>query len=161
MRRIEILFALGVLLLTRVGVVAQHQHASSHSQAKVMGFDQSRTTHHFSLYKDGGAIEVTVNDSGDTANRDAIRAHLQHIVVMFANGDFNAPMLVHDSNDVPGTKEMSRLKDHVGYTYVEVPSGGRINIMTSDQKATDAVHQFLQFQIREHKTGDPTAVQSR
>jgi len=28
----------------------------------VMGFSHEKTTHHFQLYKDGGAIQVTVND---------------------------------------------------------------------------------------------------
>ena len=61
-----------------------------------MGFDQSRTTHHFLLFTDGGSIDVSVNDPADTTNRDAIRAHLPHIAVMFEEGRFDAPMLVHD-----------------------------------------------------------------
>jgi hypothetical protein len=162
MRRIEIFCALGVLVLAPVAVVAQHEHGSSHSRgAKVMGFDQDRTAHHFPLFNDGGAIEVSVNDLADVANRDAIRSHLRHIAVMFASGEFDAPMLVHDSKNVPGTRTMSSLKDRIRYAYVEVPNGGRINIVTSDREAIDAVHQFLKFQIREHKTGDSTAVQSR
>jgi len=48
----------------------------------VMGFDQDKTTHHFSLYTDGGAIEVSVNDPADVKNRDAIRAHLPHIAMI-------------------------------------------------------------------------------
>ena len=31
-----------------------------------MGFDQARTTHHFLLFTDGGAIDVSVNDPVDT-----------------------------------------------------------------------------------------------
>ena len=30
-----------------------------------MGFDQQRTAHHFLLFKDGGAIDVSVKDAGD------------------------------------------------------------------------------------------------
>ena len=45
----------------------------------VMGFDQARTTHHFLLFDDGGAIEVGVNDPADTKNRDAIRSHLRYL----------------------------------------------------------------------------------
>ncbi len=44
---------------------------------------------------DGGAIEVTVNDSKDVQNTQAIRSHLTHIVTMFHNGEFSAPMFVH------------------------------------------------------------------
>ncbi len=159
---IRIVCVLSLLVMTCVTVSAQHKHESSHAgAAKVMGFNQGQTTHRFSLYKNGGVIEVTVNDPADRSNRDAIRSHLRHIAVLFANGNFEAPMLVHDSKDVPGTKKMARLKDRVVYRYVEIPAGGRINIITSDQEAIDAIHQFLKFQITEHQTGDSTAVQLR
>ena len=162
MRRIEMLSLLSALVLTVVPVAAHQDHATPHDRsASVMGFDQTRTTHHFSLFQDGGAIEVTVKDSADATDRDAIRSHLQHIATMFASGNFDAPMLVHDSNNVPGTKVMAKLRDRVRYTYAEVSGGGRVNIVTSDREAIDAVHQFLNFQIKEHKTGDSTAVQSR
>ena len=39
--------------------------------------------------------------------------------------------------------------------YVETAKGGRVDIVTSDPAALAAVHQFLKFQIAEHKTGDP------
>ena len=162
MRRIEMLSLLSALVLTVVTLGAQHDPASPHDRAaSVMGFDQTRTAHHFSLFQDGGAIEVTVKDAADAANRDAIRSHLQHIAMMFAGGNFDAPMLVHDSSNVPGTKAMTKLKDRIRYTYAEVPAGGRVTIDSSDREAIDAVHQFLKFQIKEHKTGDSTAVQSR
>jgi hypothetical protein len=36
------------------------------------------------------------------------------------------------------------------------PSRGRIT--ASDAQATDAVHEFLRYQIREHATGDPLTI---
>jgi len=159
MRRLAMLSVIGVLVLMRIVAAAPQEHGSSHARgAQVMGFDQARTTHHFSLYKDGGAIEVTANDPADTASTNAIRSHLQHIAVMFADGDFNAPMLVHDSTNVSGTKAMAKLKDRLRYSYGDVPAGGRISIATADRGAMDGVHEFLKFQIKEHKTGDPLDV---
>src|SRR4026208_1761406 len=103
MHRIEIFGGLAVLVLTSVPVAAQQQHGSSHDRgASGMGFGQRRTAPHFLLFRDGGAIEVTVKDSADTTNRDAIRSHLPHIAMMFGQGRFDAPMLVHDSSTVPG-----------------------------------------------------------
>ena len=126
-----------------------------------MGFDQARTTHHFLLFGDGGAIDVSVKDPADTKNRDAIRSHLPHLAVMFGEGNFAAPMLVHDSANVPGTKTMAERKAAIRYQYVETATGGRVNILTSDPIALAAVHQFLKFQIVEHKTGDPATVRTR
>jgi hypothetical protein len=36
----------------------------------VMGFDQNKTTHHFTLTKTGGIIQVQANDPTDSASRD-------------------------------------------------------------------------------------------
>jgi hypothetical protein len=47
---------------------------------------------------------VSANDPADTRNRDAIRSHLPHIAMMSGEGNFDVPMLVHDSKNVPGTK---------------------------------------------------------
>src|SRR5687767_14811735 len=137
-----------------------HHAAVDARGAHVMGFDQQRTVHHFRLYEDGGAIEVGVRDPADAADRDAIRQHLPHIAALFAEGRFDLPMLVHDTN-VPGTGDLARLKAHVTYTYSETPAGGRVDIVSRDAAALAAVHRFLAFQIADHRTGDATAVGRR
>jgi hypothetical protein len=126
-----------------------------------MGFDQELTTHHFLLFTDGGALDVSVKDPSDMKNRDAIRSHLPHIALMFGDGNFEAPMLVHDSTNVPGTKIMAARKETIRYRYVETESGGRVNIVTSDPQSLAAVHSFLKFQIADHQTGDSTTVRQR
>jgi len=130
-----------------------HQGTGAHAAA-VMGFDQDKTAHHFYLYEDGGAIDVGVKDQADSTNRDAIRSHLPHIAKMFGEGDFEAPMLVHERKDVPGASDLARLKDKLTYTYVQTPKGGRVDIVTKDPAALAALHKFLTYQIIEHRTGD-------
>jgi hypothetical protein len=53
------------------------------------------TTHGFRLTPKGGVIEVAAHDLKDKETLDAIRTHLEHISKMFAEGDFEAPMLIH------------------------------------------------------------------
>jgi hypothetical protein len=113
------------------------------------------------LFSDGGAIDVSLKEAGDTKNREAIRSHLPLIAAMFGSGNFDAPMLIHDSENVPGTKIMATRKAAIRYQYTETPNGGRVNIFTSDRETLDAVHAFLKFQIAEHKTGDSTTVRTR
>ena len=121
---------------------------------KGMGFSQTATTHHFLIKLDGGVIQVEVKDASDTASRDQIRMHLTHIAHAFATGDFNIPMFVHDTVP-PGVPEMKKLQTRIKYSFEETPTGGRVVISTSDTDAVKAVQKFLQFQIEEHKTGDP------
>jgi hypothetical protein len=129
--------------------------------AMVMGFDQDKTAHHFYLYDDGGAIDISVKDAADTTDRDGIRVHLPHIATMFGVGDFEAPMLVHDTKDVPGIETLTKRKDKIAYRYVETPMGGRVDIVTKDKDALGALHAFLAYQIKEHQTGDPVVVTKR
>ncbi len=168
------LFALAVALAGSVSLdAAQAQtppkpapaaadpHAQMHARGNhVMGFDQEKTAHAFLLFEDGGAIVVRVKDRADAANRDAIRSHLPHLAMLFGEGDFSAPALVHDRN-VPGTKELAALRSRVSYRYVETDLGGRVEIVTTDRAALDAVHSFLRFQISDHKTADSGKVEKR
>ena len=78
---------------------------------------------------------------------------------MFSNGNFNAPMLIHDTNP-PGVATMTRLKSDIRYTVLEIPQGAKIRIETSSPETTDAVHAFLLFQIVDHKTGDAPTIGS-
>jgi hypothetical protein len=122
-----------------------------------MGFEQSKTRHHFLLRADGGAIQVQANDTQDTMSVDQIRKHFHHIAAAFASGDFQIPMLVHDMIP-PGTTAMKRLREKIQYTYEETPTGARVVIKTADPSAIDAVHDFLRYQIHEHETGDPEKI---
>jgi hypothetical protein len=123
-----------------------------------MGFSQEKTTHHFILLDTGGRIEVTANDASDTADTDAIRQHLTHIAGAFARGDFALPMFIHDQTP-PGVAEMKKLQKAITYRYEEIPRGARVVMSTNDPAALKAVHDFLEFQIKDHQTGDPLTIQ--
>jgi hypothetical protein len=123
----------------------------------VMGFDHTRTAHHFRLTRSGGRIEVQANNPADSKSRDEIRTHLTHIAKMFSEGDFNAPMLIHEKVP-PGVPVMKELKSSIEYRFEPTERGGRIIIRTNSSRALAAIHQFLRFQIDDHKTGDPKKV---
>jgi hypothetical protein len=144
-----------VLILASALLLAQDDHHSAFDKHgdHVMGFSHEKTTHHFRLYADGGAIEVTANDPKDTASRDQIRMHLSHIAGMFAEGNFRAPILIHDQTP-PGVTVLQRLKAEVNYRFEDIDSGGRVRITTKNKEALAAVHEFLKFQITDHHTGD-------
>ena len=120
---------------------------------RVMGFDHTKTTHHFRLFADGGSIEVGANSPQDEESRNQIRMHLGHIAKMFSDGNFNAPMLIHDQTP-PGVPIMQKLKSDIQYKFEETKQGARIRISTNNAEALHAIHDFLKFQIKEHKTGD-------
>jgi hypothetical protein len=124
---------------------------------KGMGFSQTNTTHHFFLSPSGGVIQVEVKNATDISDRDNIRLHLTHIAHAFENGDFDIPMFVHDTVP-PGVPEMKKLRQQIRYAFEDTPNGGRVVISSTDKETVTAIHSFLQFQIEEHKTGDPMEI---
>jgi hypothetical protein len=136
-----------------------HQSDSdlNHRGEQGMGFSQTATNHHFLLKSDGGVIQVEVNDPSDADQLADVRMHLHHIAAAFQQGDFNIPMFVHDTTP-PGEPEMKALHGQIHYLLEETKTGGRVVISSTNKDAVEAVHQFLIFQIQEHKTGDPLQV---
>jgi hypothetical protein len=124
---------------------------------KGMGFSQEKTTHHFYLSRTGGVIQVEANDPKDTESLNQIRQHLKHIAMMFAEGNFEIPMFVHDRMP-QGVAEMKSLKSVINYKYEETERGGRVRITSDNQQAVEAIRSFMRFQITEHKTGDSLEV---
>lgn len=112
----------------------EHMKAASQHQADVekhgdeaMGFPHDKTTHHFRLYSDGGAIEVTLNDTKDSENMQAIRSHLAHIVTMFSEGDFSIPMFVHDQVP-PGVPVMKDKHSEISSTSKSYPQAAECGL---------------------------------
>ena len=124
---------------------------------RVMGFGHAVTSHHFVLLADGGAIVAEALDPADATSRDAIRRHFAEIAKAFSHGDFSAPLAIHGVQP-PGVETLRLLAAQVTYTVEETPAGGRVRISTADPVALAAAHDFLRFQIAEHRTGDPVAV---
>lgn len=161
----KILASLSLAIATLMMVYAQHPkkgHNSADEQMNkrgdhVMGFDHTKTTHHFLLQELGGSIEITANHSDDVESSKQIRMHLKHIAKMFAEGNFDAPMLIHDQTP-PGVPVMQELKGEIKYNFEEIDRGAAVRISTKNPIALKAIHDFLRFQIKEHKTGDPLLI---
>jgi hypothetical protein len=159
------------MIMTQVVIaLSQSRQLHDHSQSDkrrheevnergdhAMGFSHDKTAHHFHLKDDGGIIEVTVISIDDEASRDQIRQHLKHIAKMFSEGNFSAPMFIHGQTP-PGVETMKQSKAEIKYQYEEMDRGAKVRITTANAEAVKAVHEFLRFQIQDHRTGDPIEV---
>lgn len=139
--------------LDHAAAAEAHQKALLERGDHEMGFAHDRTVHHFRLLADGGTIEAAATDARDTTSRDQIRAHFAHIVEMFRAGDFTVPMLIHAQNP-PGAQAMARLRGRIEYRVEETGRGARIRVVAKNDAALRAVHDFLRFQIADHRTAD-------
>jgi hypothetical protein len=124
---------------------------------EAMGFDQDAATHHFRLTPTGGAIEVTVESGSDDSVVAAVRNHLRSIASEFAQGDFGKPVATHGEAPA-GVAVMQKSGAAITYRYEDLPRGGTVRMAATDGRAVQAIHQFLRYQITEHRTGDPLEV---
>jgi hypothetical protein len=76
---------------------------------------------------------------------------------MFKDGNFSTPMLIHGEVP-PGVPVMKSLKEKIAYTFETTDLGGRVRIATTDAEAIQAIHEFMRYQIKDHRTGDPLEV---
>ena len=134
---------------TAAADAVDHRHDS-------FGFSHEASKHTFRLLKDGGAIELRATDS-KAETTALIRKHLKDIAASFQKDDFSKPQFVHERMP-DGVATMRERRESIQYTFEELPEGARVLITTSDAKALAAVHDFLRFQIADHRTGDPTEV---
>jgi hypothetical protein len=142
------------------GAADQHAAGVDMRGDHAMGFSHDATAHHFTLLPDGGIIEVDIKADRDDTSRDQIRAHLTHIAAMFSAGNFDVPMFIHDQVP-PGVPVMKAKQTAISYLFQPTDRGGRVRIVTADPEALSAVHDFLAFQIQDHRTGDSTAVRQK
>jgi hypothetical protein len=117
-----------------------------------MGVDQYTSAHHFDLLPDGGRIALQ-RAATDSAGVATIRAHLQHVALAFAAGDFGLPGFVH-ARAVPGTDVMAARRAAIRYEFHPLPGGGEVRIRTRDAVAIGAIHAFLAFQRGDHRVAD-------
>jgi len=172
MRRSDVAMYVGLAVMaglsgTASGLAGQaHEHPScphrandahaagvDHRHDETTGMAAETSVHHFEITSRGGVIRLEAADATDESGRDQARGHLQHVAASFATGDFAMPMFIHGQVP-PGAATMARLKESIRYGYEPTDRGGRITIDTSSREARKAIHDFLRFQIRDHRTQD-------
>ncbi len=81
------------------------------------------------------------------------------IAERFSQGDFAIPMFIH-ATIPPGIETMERLNKRISYLVRNTTGGAEIRITADDAEALLAVHEFLKFQITDHRTGDSLETQN-
>lgn len=122
-----------------------------HRHGKAVGADPSALTHQFAKTPDGGDV-ILENKAGGAMTAQQIRSHLEEIARAFSTGDFSTPMMVHESQ-ADGADVMARKAAAITYTVEDKANGSVLHIRTRDPEALRAIHAFVEFQVREHRTG--------
>jgi hypothetical protein len=135
----------------------EHQAQMAERGDLVMGFDHTKTIHHFLLKPDGGVIVADAKDAKDRDSIAKIRKHFVEIAELFSKGQFSKPKKIHNRVP-PGVAEMIEHRDEISYVFHETEKGGEVRIKTANEDARKGIHAFLRFQIEDHHTQDPLEV---
>jgi len=104
---------------------------------------------------DGGSTETRSHVAGVDRRGDQGMGFSAHA---FSSGDFDLPMFIHDRMP-PGAETRKRLRTKISYGTEDTPRGARVVIRTGNTEALAAIHEFLRFQIADHRTGDSPEIQ--
>lgn len=127
----------------------ERQRAVAERGARVMPFDLEATMHRFEPLEDGGVQRVIVKDSGDRAQVELIRSHLQEEAEQFQLGDFGDPAAIHGEH-MPGLAELARGAARIRIDYRPLREGGEIRYRTEDPELVAAIHRWFRAQLHDH-----------
>ena len=153
------LLAVSILLVPAATAAEEQAPTPTHQEmmdrsSKLMGFDMAKVNQHFYLTKNGGVVEITAKDPGDTGTIAAIQKHLGSEAKAWEKGNFDLPTQEHGKAP-DGVFWMKKLRNEITFQAVPGDDGAVLRILTVNPKAKESVYEFIRFQINEHNTGDP------
>ncbi len=143
----------GFVLIFTLALVAQKKKGDE----PVVNFDPGKAVHHFYLLKNGGAMEVSAKDEKDGQTIAAIQQQLTSQAKAFEKGNFDFPDARDKSPD--GIPTIKKLRKEITFEVVPMDTGGALRMLTINEQAKSAIHDFMKYQIGEHKTGDPLTLE--
>ena len=66
-------------------------------------------------------------------------------------------MFIHDAVP-PGVSVMKSKHGEISYVFEPATNGGQVHIVSANPAAVKAIHEFLAFQIDDHRTGDSKVI---
>ena len=160
------LTVLVVALALCAGAIAQTEMASVQApraealsrNSQLLGFDLNKTNQHFYLYKNGGAIDISAKNIDDVGSIAAVRRFLEKQEKAFAAGDIELQKQVYTELP-PSLLIIRKLKNEISFSYTSTDEGGALRMFTINNKARDAIHEYLKHEIKANQTDDPVTVQ--
>ena len=150
-------FALiGFLLSFYFGTAqAQESEAEKHetkttSAHQLLPYAVDRATEGFAKTKYGGIMQIVAKSANDTKQIKLMQQYLRQTAEEYRKRDFSSTERFHGT-DMPGLAQMKSAKtNEIKYEYKELTNGGQILFSTENPELLNALHAWLDAQIKEH-----------
>ncbi|MGR8931602.1 MAG: aspartate carbamoyltransferase, partial [Gammaproteobacteria bacterium] len=95
-------------------------------------------------------MQIVAKSANDSQQIILMRQYLRQTAEEYSKGDFSSTERFHGT-DMPGLAQMKGAKrNEITYEYRALPDGGQIVFSTKEPRLLDALHAWIDAQIREH-----------
>lgn len=153
MKNINLLAALLSLFFS--GAQAQdadrEQHAAQNTNAhQALPYAVDQALEGFASTPTGGIMQITAKSAKDSQQIKRMQQYLRQTAQEYRKGDFSSTERFHGTH-MPGLAQMKAAKtDQIQYQFKALPNGGQILFSTEDPQLLDALHAWIDAQIKEH-----------
>lgn len=134
---------------------AQEPEAGKHA-ANSTGAHQSlpyaidRALEGFAKTANGGIMQIVAKSANDTQQIKPMQQYLRQTAEEYQKGDFSSTERFHGT-DMPGLAQMKAAKTgEIKYQYKALDNGGQIVFSSEDPQLLNALHAWIDAQIKEH-----------
>ncbi len=151
-----------VIVLGSALVIAQSAPANPEQEvdtrfSRALGVPLDKVTIHYYLVKNGGVIELSAKNTGDSGTIAALQKYLQNQKDLWEKGKETAVTEVH-MHPPEAAATMRKLRNDITFYAAKTDNGGVLRMFSINDQARVAIQDYLRFEINEHKTGDPTTL---
>jgi hypothetical protein len=149
--------ALIACLLVLFSATAQAQesdagkHAANSTDAhQSLPYAVDQALEGFAKTADGGIMQIIAKSADDAQQITRMQQYLRQTAEEYKKGDFSYTERFHGTN-MPGLAQMKAAKaGEIKYQYKALNNGGQIVFSTEDPQLLNALHAWIDAQIKEH-----------
>lgn len=127
------------------------KHAANNADAhQSLPYAADRALEGFAKTANGGIMQIVAKSADDSQQIKSMQQYLRQTAEEYGKGDFSSTEKFHGT-DMPGLAQMKAAQaGAIKYQYKALNNGGQIVFSTEDPKLLNALHAWIDAQIKEH-----------
>lgn len=127
------------------------KHASNSADAhQLLPYSVERALEGFAKTANGGIMQIIAKSADDAQQIKPMQQYLRQTAEEYGKGDFSSTERFHGAH-MPGLAQMKAAKaGAIKYQYKALNNGGQIVFSTEDPQLLNALHAWIDQQIKEH-----------
>ncbi|TAK62478.1 MAG: aspartate carbamoyltransferase [Methylobacter sp.] len=127
------------------------KHAAKNTDAhQLLPYAVDRALEGFVKTANGGIMQIIAKSDNDSQQIKRMQQYLRQTAEEYGKGDFSSTERFHGAN-MPGLAQMKAAKaGEIKYQYKALNNGGQIVFSTEDPQLLNALHAWIDAQIKEH-----------